>query len=48
MQLFLSPDFNIKTLRKKPQSTVQKLIEKKQNVAKKSLTDISASRGQPA
>ena len=41
MQLFLSPGFNIKTLRKKPQSAAQKLIKKKQHLAKKSLTDIS-------
>lgn len=41
MQLFLFPDFNIKTLRKKPLSAAQKLIKKKQHLAKKSLTDIS-------
>jgi len=40
MQLFLSPDFNIKTLRKKPISAYQKLQEKKHKLTKQSLTNL--------
>ena len=45
MQLFLSSDFNIKTLRQKPRSTYQKLSDKKRNLAKQSLTDLGKILG---
>ncbi len=41
MQFFLSPDFNIKTLRKKPQTAHQKLRNKQLDIERHSLTDLS-------
>lgn len=41
MQLFLSPDFNIKTLRRKPRTAVQKVREQQQRLLDHQLTGAS-------
>jgi len=41
MQLFLSPDFNIKTLRRKPRSTVEKVRDQQQILLDHQLTGVS-------
>lgn len=40
MQLFLSPDFNIRSLRKKPKSAAQKIKELKEKLQAHNLTNI--------
>ena len=40
MQLFLSPDFNIQSLRRKPKSAAQKIKEFKEKIQSHSLTNI--------
>ena len=41
MQLFLSPDFNIKTLRRKPRTTVEKIRDQQQQLLDHQLTGVS-------
>ena len=45
MQLFLSPDFNIKTLRKKPKSAEQKFKEWHQKIQDQHLTSLAKLLG---